>query len=105
MRATIPVCTRPRGSAAATMRAGLLAVRPPARLAGGRVRVRDGAISPPMHYPSMECSTSPFQVFSLSWSRNVRGREKATWPLTRNHSAIPRSTRLTRTVVALTLAT
>ena len=41
-----------------------------------------------MFHPSRECSISPFQIFSLSWSRN--------------HSATPCLTRRTRTVVALT---
>src|SRR5258708_6940853 len=41
-----------------------------------------------MFQPSRECSMSPFQIFSLSWSRY--------------HSATPCLTRRTNTVVALT---
>ncbi len=41
-----------------------------------------------MFQPSRECSTSPFQVFSFSWSRN--------------HSATPCFIRRTSTVVELT---
>ena len=51
----------------------------------GRRGSRRGGV--PMFHPARECSLSPFQDFSLIWSRN--------------HSATPCLTRRTRTVVAL----